>query len=142
MPWILKKIPVLKKRKKIYEKTPNQTKSNFLAVFVAERSVKSGLVDVSTAKLKESLSCSLLESVLGRITLCLPFAKHPLLAERQWPFLAPSPSYGFLLKVEGMIGSQGYFSPFHITASLVLGDKSGGVRKHHKPKRSNVVCSF
>lgn len=93
-------------------KNPNQTKSNFLAILEAEKSVKSGLVEVGTAKLKESLSCSLLESILGRITLCLPFPKHPLLAVRQWHFLAPSPSYAFVLKVGGMIGSQGHFSPF------------------------------
>lgn len=137
MPWMLKKIWIKKKKDNTWKKkTP--TKQNPISwLYLWQKGLSR--VDVSTAKLKESLSCIFLESVLGRITLCLPFAKPPFLAVRQWPFLAPSPSYGFVPKVEGTTGSQGHFSPFHITASLVLGDKSGAVRKRHKPKCS---CSF
>lgn len=42
MPWMLKKIWIKKKKDNTWKKNPNQTKSNFVAIFVAERSVKSG----------------------------------------------------------------------------------------------------
>lgn len=56
MPWMLKKPPdetkkkdnIWEKKPKITQKNQNKTTLNFLAIFVAERSVKGGLVDVGT----------------------------------------------------------------------------------------------
>lgn len=88
---------------------PKPNKRQLLGYICGRKLCRGWFSGCRYSKAQEILKLQLAREHPGdRITLCLPFAKHPLLAVRAWPLLAPSLAALTFLGLHPEGGSQAW----------------------------------